>query len=342
MKTETFAFGTTKDNLAVKGFRILNSNSISISVINWGATLISVQTPNRSGTCEEITLGFDNFNDYESYSLFFGSTVGRVANRIKEGRFKIGNRVFNLERNDSGVNHLHGGKQGFNNRIWDLDVKTGHDEASLVCHYLSIDGESGYPGNLSTTVKYTLTEKNELIFDYRAETDQLCPVNLTNHTYWNLSGNRRDCVLGHIMQLFCDQYLPVDTSLIPTGEMKPVADTPWDFRKAKTIGAEIDLAGGYDHCYVINQKQPGIRQAALVFDPESGREMSVSTTTPGIQFYSGNFLGKLQDQGFKKHDGFCLETQGFPDAVNKKNFPSILLPPGEVYKQRTIHSFTIR
>ncbi len=339
MKKERVDFGITKEGHSVKGIQLRNNNGITISVINWGATLISVKTPDKNGKCEEITLGFDNIADYQDHSPYFGSTVGRVANRIRDGRFVIKDRVYQLEKNEKGINHLHGGPKGISTLIWEMDSE---EDGVITCQYRSVDGEEGYPGNLDITVSYSLTESNEIIIDYKAETDKVCPVNLTNHTYWNLSGNRKRSILDHELTLACDHYLPVDEHLIPTGELKPVAGTPWDFRKAKPIGKDIAAAGDYDHCYAIGMERSECKTVALVLDAESGREMGVATTEPGIQFYSGNYLDKLKEQGFQNHDGLCLEAEGFPDAVNRKDFPSVWLSPGEIYTQQTIHRFRVR
>ncbi|MBU2510426.1 galactose mutarotase [bacterium] len=342
MRIEQFDFGTTKDGVLVKGYRLKNADHLSISVINWGATLISVKTPDRNGIVEEITLGFDTFKDYEDHSPYFGSTVGRVANRIKGGCFDLDGVQYQMEKNENGINHLHGGKKGISKVVWEIETENATDSASIRCKYFSKDGEEGYPGDLSIEMTFTLTESNDLIFDYQATTTKTCPLNLTNHAYWNLSGGKKRSVLNHELQLNCDAFLPVDDHLIPTGEIKPVAGTPWDFRKARSIGKEIEQAGGYDHCYVFRRDRGDCEQIATVLEPISGREMIVYTTEPGVQFYSGNFLHRKEKQGFKIHDGLCLETQFFPNAVNQESFPSILLKPGEFYSQKTIHRFSTK
>ncbi len=341
MLVEQFDFGTAKDGSPVKGFRLTNTNHLSISVINWGATLVSVKTPDRNGVVEEITLGFDIIQDYEDYSPYFGSTVGRVANRIKGGCFTIGDTRYQMEKNENGINHLHGGSKGISKVMWDIQAEKGKESAVIACRYLSKDGEEGYPGDLDIKITYTLTESNDLILDYEATTSKTCPVNLTNHAYWNLSGNRKSTILNHDLQLNCDAYLPVDDSLIPTGETKSVEGTPWDFRQSGRIGKEIEQAGGYDHCYVFRLERGECKKIATAHEPQSGRELTLFTTEPGVQFYSGNFLYRKESQGFRTYDGFCLETQFFPDAVNQEKFPSILLNPGDVYRQRTIHRFSI-
>lgn len=342
MKIIPFEFGNTKSGEKVQGYTLENSNQLSISVINWGATLISVKTPDKSGAVEEITLGFNNFPDYEEYSSYFGSTVGRVANRIQGGRFLIGDQEFQLDCNERGVNHIHGGFKGLSKIIWELTSEIIDDSAMISCRYLSIDGEEGYPGELDLKVSYTLTESNELLIDYQAMTDKACPVNLTNHAYWNLTGNREQTVLDHEMTIYAESFLPVDENLIPTGEFRKVAETPWDFRSKKTIGLDIEKSGGFDHCYVRSMERGNCDLTASVYEPISGRVMKVFTTEPGIQFYSGNFLDRISEKGLKKHDGFCLEAQFFPNAVNQSNFPSIILNPGEIYTQQTIHSFEVK
>lgn len=341
MEITKFNFGETQQNEAVEGYQIVNKNGISVKIINWGATLISMKVPDRKGIIEEITLGFDNVTDYENHSPYFGSTIGRVGNRIDKGRFTLDGIEYVLDKNAGDVAQLHGGKKGFSKVIWDLKPDLGENQGMVVCKYLSQDGEEGYPGNLNVEVKYILTEQDSLIIEYRATTDKACPVNLTNHAYWNLCGNNRDSILAHDLQLECDHYLPVDPELIPTGEITPVENTPWDFRQTKPIGQDIVSAGDYDHCFAMRLERGDCLQFAKVCEPSSGRSMTVSTTEPGVQLYTGNFLYLLEEQGFKKYDAFCLETQFFPNAPNQKNFPSIILSPGEEYYQQTIHTFSV-
>ena len=341
MEITHFEFGKTEDDLTVEGFRISNQNNYSLKVINWGATLISFEAPDKNSHVEELTLGFDTFSEYEQFSPYFGSTVGRVANRINDGKFSMDGKDFQLEKNQMGINHLHGGSKGISKVIWQIVPHLDRDQASIVCSILSPDGDQGYPGNMDIKVSYTLTETNQMIIEYEATTDQLCPINLTNHTYWNLCGDSKENILDHCLQLSCNQYLPVDDKLIPTGEIRLVEGSPWDFRKMKRIGNDIEIAGGFDHCYVKKMKRGECVPIAQVIENNSGRMMIVSTTEPGIQFYSGNFLSRLEEQGFGAHDAFCLETQFFPDAVNHDNFPSILLKPGQVYRQKTTHIFGV-
>ncbi|MCG8334075.1 MAG: galactose mutarotase [Proteobacteria bacterium] len=342
MKIEQSDFGKTGDGREVQVCQLTNNNGVSISVINFGATLISVKTPDKSGYVEEITIGPRNVADCENRGGFFGATVGRVANRIAAGKFSIDSQQFQLVKNEREVNHLHGGTKGISKVLWNMKTVESSAGATVICNYLSKDGEDGYPGNLDVTVGYTLTSDNELIIDYNATVDKTCPVNLTNHAYWNLSGEKKDNILGHELNLVCDSYLPVDENLIPTGEFKTVEGTPFDFRTTKPVGKDLEMAGGFDHCYVIRKERGECMKIAEVHDPVSGRLMSVSTTEPGVQFYSGNFLHRFEDFGFQKYDALCLEAQCFPDAVNQANFPSILLSPGEIYQQRTLHRFDIR
>ncbi len=342
MKITPFDFGTSKDQHFVKGYTLTNQAEASISVINWGATLISVKMPDKFGKIEEITLGLNTIEDYEAHSPYFGSTVGRLANRVKNGVFSLRDKVYHLERNENNINHLHGGSKGISKVIWSIKAEEKSESASIECNYQSVNGEEGYPGNLDIKVTYTLNESNELQIAYQAITDEFCPVNLTNHAYWNLTGDKKDSILDHQLTLNCNSYLPVDDLLIPTGEIRAVKGTPWDFQKAKTIGKDLDSSGGYDHCYVIGPKSEKCREIATVFEPNSCREMIVLTTEPGVQFYSGNFLHQKEAQGFKKHDGFCLEAQGYPNAVNQSGFPSVILSPGEIYQQKTLHRFNVR
>ncbi len=339
MEITHFQFGVTEDNQPVRGIRISNHNQYSMKVINWGATLISFQAPDQNGIIEEITLGFKDFKEYEQYSPYFGSTVGRVANRIKDGRFRLNGCEYQLDKNQQGMRHLHGGNKGLSRAIWEIDSQLGVNQANVFCTITSNDGDQGYPGNMEILVRYTLTETNQLIITYDARTDQLSPINLTNHTYWNLAGNGSDTILDHRLAIHCDHYLPVDEYLIPTGEILPVDGSAWDFRRKKRIREDIDAIGGYDHCFVRTMDRSECGPVAGVYEPYSGRTMDLSTTEPGVQFYSGNNLDAFQAHGINKHQGFCLETQFFPDAVNREEFPSILLKPGELYHQRTVHSF---
>jgi aldose 1-epimerase len=342
MRLTAFDFGVTSDQSPVRGFRAENGSGISIAVINWGATLISVKTPDKKGISEEITLGFPGFEDYERHSPYFGSSVGRVANRIAHGRFIVDGIDYQVAKNENNRHHLHGGSKGLSKVLWDIEPVIKPDSLAVVCTYLSPDGEEGYPGNLHVKAVYTLTGQNLLTIEYEAAVDRTCPVNLTQHAYWNLSGGNRRPITVHRLQLDCDYYLPVNSELIPTGEIRPVAGTPWDFKNNKEIGTDLGLAGGYDHCFVQRFDRGPCQPIAQVHEPESGRQMQISTTEPAIQFYSGNFLDRIRKQGFNQYDGFCLETQSFPDALHHDHFPSILLLPERVYRQRTEYRFNIK
>ncbi|TFG63627.1 MAG: galactose mutarotase, partial [Spirochaetales bacterium] len=306
------------------------SNGImEISVMNYGATLVSVRTLDRNGDTGEITLGLDSLNDYMGDHPFLGSSVGRFANRIARGSFTLDGKTHTLAKNN-GPNHLHGGMVGYNKVTWKHEEAETNDSLGLRYTYLSPDGEEGYPGNLAVSILFRLTKTNELIIEYEAETDKPTPVNLTNHAYWNLKGPGKSDIYDHFLTLYADSYLPVDDNLIPTGKIAPVAGTPLDFRMEKAIGRDISAAGGYDHCFVIRGRDSDLKTAAKVFEPDTGRTMTVQATQPGIQFYSGNFLNGLAGRNsgvYKKHGGFCLETEAFPDAVNQPSFPSAILMP---------------
>ncbi len=336
-------FGTTTDGVDIEKITISNDNGITASVISFGAILASLRLPDRNGRTEEVTLGFDTLGGYISDVWFFGSTIGRYANRIAQGRFNLDGVEYQLARN-SPPSHLHGGNGGFNKVVWRTETQVNRDSIDVVFSYLSTDGEEGYPGNLSTKVAYTLNNQNELTISYQAETDKASPINLTNHTYWNLKGIGSGNVLDHELTLNADRYLPTDDDRIPTGEIGSVFDTPMDFTRPVTIGTRIDQVkgGGYNHCYVVNKENDSLGLAARVQEPKNGRAMEVHTTEPGIQFYTGHFLENYRGAGgiiFNKYDGFCLEAQHFPNSVNEPRFPSTILRPGDRYRQTTIHRF---
>ena len=343
MIIENFDFGKKASGEKVQGIKIDNEKGICLSVINYGATLISLKMADRDGKSEEITLGFDKISDYEKYSPYFGSTIGRVGNRIANGKYSLDGKNYNLSINDNGRNHLHGGEQGFDKVIWDLDSFEEDDYAVIKCSYLSKDGEENYPGNLKVEVHYILTSSNQLILEYWAETDKRTPVNLTNHTYWNLSGNKKEDIRNHKLQIQADTYLPIDEFSIPTGEIKSVESTPFDFRELKKIGPGLKETGGFDHNFNLStEKQNKPVNKMYVEHPSSGRVMEILTTEPGVQFYSGDYLNVLKKKGFDSFESLCLETQMYPDSVNQKAFPSIILSPGELYRHKTIHKFSIK
>jgi aldose 1-epimerase len=298
----------------------------------------------RSGKPGNVVLGFDNFDQYLAPNPYFGAIVGRVGNRIAKGQFKLNGVEYKLAINN-GPNHLHGGLIGFDKVVWNAKPVASSEGLSVEFDYLSRDGEEGYPGNLSCKVVYSLTEDNCLKIDYTATSDKPTPVNLTNHSYFNLAGPGSGDILGHELKLVAQRYTPVDDTLIPTGEIASVKNTPMDFTKPVKIGARIDkVKGGYDHNYVLDSG--GSKTAVLaarVREEKTGRIMEVLTTQPGVQFYTGNFLdGTISGMGgpYKKQYGFCLETQHFPDSVNHPNFPSIILEPGQTYRQTTIYKFS--
>ncbi len=334
-------WGKTADGTIVQLFTLTNRHGMVAKVTSFGAILTELHAPDRAGRSVNVALGFDNLDQYLKGHPGFGSTIGRFANRIGKARFVIDGVEYKVAANN-GANHIHGGRKGFDKVVWQAKVvPPTATEAGVEFRYLSKDGEEGYPGNLDVTVTYTLTDANELRIDYRARTDKPTPVNLTNHSYFNLAGSGD--VLDHELQLFADRYTPADDELIPTGEIASVKGTPLDFTKPGKIGARIEQLkpkpGGYDHNYVINGEPGTLRLAARARDPKSGRVMEVSTTEPGVQLYTGNWLdGKTRGTGgvvYPRHGGFCLETQHYPDSVNKPQFPSPILRP-----DKTLHSTT--
>jgi aldose 1-epimerase len=339
MPIQTTPFGSLNGR-QVDLFSLVNASGIRARLASYGATLTSLTVPSSEGPVE-ITLGFDTLDDYLARSPYFGCTVGRFANRIANGRFKLNGKSYALACNEKGVHHLHGGTAGFDKRLWEAEPLDRPEGPGVRFRYASPDGEEGYPGNLTARVDIVLGHDNSLTFDYEAETDKACPVNLTNHTYWNLAGAGSGPILDHELKLYATQYLPVDAGLIPTGVLAEVAGTPMDFLRPHRIGIRIaQVPGGYDHCYVLDEADETLQPAADVRDPVSKRRMKILTTEPGIQFYSGNFLGEMAGAGgrtFNKHGGFCLETQRFPDSPNQPSFPSSILEPGQKYRHTTVH-----
>lgn len=337
-------FGTMPDGRPVELYTLTNANGAVLKVINYGTIITELHVPDRAGRLGDVVLGFDNLGQYLAGHPYFGCTVGRVANRIAGAKFTLEGKTYTLAAND-GPNHLHGGLKGFDKVLWQAEVQ---NDASVKFTYTSPDGEEGYPGNLAVTVVMTWTDQNELVLEYTATTNKPTPVNLTNHSYFNLASEGD--ILGHVLMLSASQYTPADASLIPTGEIKPVAGTPLDFTMPTPIGARFDQLDtnprGYDHNFVINRAGKGLALAARVFEPNSGRVMEVFTTEPGVQLYTGNFLdGSLKGKRgvvYSQYTGFCLETQHFPDAVNKPAFPSIILRPGHTYHQTTVYRFSVR
>ncbi len=337
--------GKMPDGAEVEQYTLTNANGIRVAVMTYGATVTSVVLPDRDGNFENVTLYLDSFDDYLAGHPYFGSLVGRYANRIAGGRFVLDETEYTLATNN-GPNHLHGGPEGFGKRLWQAEPVESDDAVGVTLTYISADGEEGYPGILTVAVLYQLTNDNQLIMDYTATTDKPTVVNLTNHAYWNLAGAGSGTILDHLLLVNADQFLPVDDTLIPLGEPEEVEGTPMDFRKPTAVGARIEqVEGGYDHCYLLNQPAPGeLVLAARLIDPGSGRAMEVHTTQPGMQLYTGNFLdGKLSGDGkpYVQYAALCLETQHYPDSPNRPEYPSTVLRPGETYRQTTIHKFML-
>jgi len=339
-------FGNMSDGAEIALFTLTNSQGIKAKIITYGAILVSLEVPDREGNLADVTLGYDSLAGYLETSPYFGAVVGRFGNRIAKGRFSLNGEEYSLATNN-GENHLHGGIKGFDKVVWDAEIVRQENAVGVKLSYLSPDGEEGYPGNLTCTLVYTLTEANELKFTYEATTDKATPLNLTQHSYWCLSGQGKGDILGHELLLHADRYTPVDEGLIPTGELREVADSAFDFTSPHAIGERIaDVPGGYDHNYVLSGGGGTLELAARVYEPGSGRVMEIFTDQPGIQFYTGNFLdgtitGK-DGKSYLKHSGFCLETQHFPDSPNQPDFPSTILKPGETYQTQTVHKFYVR
>jgi aldose 1-epimerase len=334
------------ENQPVQRFTLSNNNGASASIITYGGRVTELHVPDRSGKLANVVLGFNNLHQYTDKNPYFGALIGRVGNRIAHGTFELDGKTYHLSKNDGGEKTLHGGKIGWDRRVWKATPMKGNDHVGLQLDYVSPDGEEGFPGTVTARVVYSMNERNELRIDYSATTDKATPINLTNHSYFNLRGAGNGDVLAHELQLLASQYTPVDAKLIPTGKIATVEGTPMDFRTPHAIGARIgQVDGGYDHNYVLDRpKNTELSQAARAVDPESGRTMEVHTTQPGIQFYSGNFLnGSIAGLGGKyiKHAGFCLETQHFPDSVHQPNFPSTILRPGEQYQHTTVYAFGV-
>lgn len=344
MGIQVAPYGETKDGGAVSQYTLTNANGLKAVLIDYGATLVSLETPDRDGNFANITLGCPNLQSYEENSPYFGCVAGRCANRIALGKFTLDGTEYTLATNNP-PNHLHGGEKGFDKKVWTSEGFTTAQGVGVKFTYQSADMEEGYPGNLLSTVKYTLGNDNSLSFEYEATTDKPTVVNLTQHSYWNLGGHGAGTILDHVLKLHASRYTPTEETLIPTGEIAPVAGTAFDFTEPTAIGARIDqVEGGYDLNFVLDESPDPLKPAARVSDPKTGRVMEIYTTEPGIQFYSGNFLDGsfegLDGVIYPKHSGFCLETQHFPDSINKPEWPSVVLRPGEVYRHHTVHRFS--
>jgi aldose 1-epimerase len=345
-------FGTLQDGTRVEAIELSNSAGMSVRIIALGAAIQSIIVPDRRGAREDVVLGYDSVQDYVAKRQYFGATVGRYANRIARGKFTLDGHQYQLETND-GPNHLHGGLHGLDTVLWTIDKVTSGPVARAVLGYVSPDGAGGYPGNLTITATYMLNEHNELAVEYGARTDKPTIVNITNHAFFNLAGS--GTALGHRLKLFADSYTPVDATLIPTGERRSVANTPFDFRQPHVIGERIRdgkdeqlrIGRGYDHNFVISGEPSahGFRLAASLEDPVSGRVLEVLTTAPGVQFYSGNFLdGTVVGKGgriYRQGDALCLEPQVFPDTPNHPDFPTARVDPGHEYVNRMVFRFSV-
>lgn len=331
-------------------YTLTNTAGLEADVLTYGGTLQALRAPGRDGQLADLVLGFDDLAPYLGPHPYFGSLIGRYANRIRAGQFRLDGVAYSLAVNN-GPNHLHGGPGGFHQVLWQPQPLDAPDGPSLTLAYLSPDGEEGYPGSLAVVVTYTLTNTNDLRIDYEARTDRATVLNLTNHAYFNLAGE--GSVLGHELQLAASRYLPIDPTSIPLGELRPVAGTPFDFRQPAQIGArlgadddQLRLAQGFDHCYVIDKAPGELAFAAMAVDPESGRSLEVFTTQPGVQLYTANFLtGSIAGKGgrpYGQYSAFCLETQHFPDSPNQPQFPGTVLRPGERYRHTTVYRIGIR
>jgi aldose 1-epimerase len=324
-------------------YTLENGNGVSAGITNFGGIVVFLKVPSKKGGPEDIVLGFDSLKPYLNEHPYFGALIGRYGNRIAEGKFVIDGKEYLLAKNN-GSNSLHGGIKGFDKVVWDAETVRDSSFVGLKLSYLSPDGEEGYPGNLKVTVIYRLTKNNGLEIEYEAETDKPTPVNLTHHSYFNLKGSQYGDILDHKIVIKADRYTVVNDQLIPTGELRPVGNTPFDYSHYTSIGSRINqVPGGYDHNYVLSKKPGEYSLVAGVTEPVSGRSMEVYTTEPGLQFYSGNFLdGTLKGKGgrmYQKHDGFCMEAQHFPDSPNQPSFPPVILHPGEKYHQKTAYRF---
>jgi aldose 1-epimerase len=350
MKIKKQASVTSAGGLPVDLYTLVNERGMKAEITNYGGIIVSLTAPDRDGQLADVVLGFDTLDEYVAHNPFFGCLVGRFGNRIAQGKFTLDGAQVVLAQND-GENHLHGGLKGFDKKVWQAQAFESAVGPALKLCYTSPDGQEGYPGTLSVEVVYTLRDDNALQIDYKATTDKTTVVNLTNHSYFNLSAGAAQDILGHEMMLNADRFTPVDGTLIPTGELRSVAGSPLDFRQSTVIGARIDAddeqlnyGGGYDHNWIVNGEAGELRLAARVTEPVSGRVMAVHTTEPAIQFYAGNMMPpSMSGKGgatYVRRGGLCLETQHYPDAPNKPDFPSTTLLPGEIYQTTTVYAFS--
>ena len=350
MSYKSNLFGQTKEGQDVTAFTLTNVNGLKAVILDFGGVLYSLETPDRDGNFANISANLATIPEYQDIRPYFGSLVGRYANRIAKGTFTLDGAEYHVPINNE-PNALHGGLKGFDQKIWAAEPFMTESGVGLKLTYSAKDGEEGYPGNLTTTVVYTLGNDNSLTIDYSAVTDKATPINLTNHTFWNLGGATAGSIRDHLLKLAVSRYLPTDDGLIPTGEIADVTGTPLDFRTAKPIGQDIDkitepqFNGGYDHCLILDKEKEGeLSFCALASDPKTGRTMEIWTTEPAVQFYSGNFLdgtSGVGDYRYEKQTAFCLETQHYPDSPNHPEFPNATLRPGETYRHTTVHKFGV-
>lgn len=340
------------DGQKVYLYTLRNANGLLAKITNYGGILTELHVPDRAGKFGDVVLGFERLDQYLARHPYFGAMIGRVANRIARGRFTLDGLEYQLAANN-GPNHLHGGIKGFDKKVWKATAEITPSGPRLILTSTSPDGEEGYPGTVRVTVSYVLTHSDELRIEMKATTEKATPVNIAHHSYWNLAGHHSGDILKHELMLKGDRYTPVDETLIPTGAIEPVKGTPFDFTQPKPIGKDVDQLpraagspGGYDHNFVVNGEIGQLRLAARVHEPSSGRIMEIYTTQPGVQFYTGNFLdGSMVGKGgavYKKHGGLCLETQHYPDSINKPNFPSCVLRPGQRYDHVMVHKFYVQ
>jgi aldose 1-epimerase len=339
----------TADGLSVELFTLRNTRGVEVKISNYGGIVVSFKVPDRQGRMGDVVLGFDSLDEYVKHNPFFGCLVGRFGNRIAKGKFTLNGTEYSLPINN-GPNSLHGGLKGFDKKVWQARPLSSRNGPALELHYVSKNGEEGFPGTLAVTAVYTLTEDNGLRLDYTATTDQDTIVNLTQHSYFNLLG--RGDILGHEVMIVADHFTPTNSTQIPTGELRPVAGTPLDFRKATPIGARIEdqdeqmkFGHGYDHNFVLNKPPGQLSLAARVYEPDSGRVLEVLTTEPAMQFYTGNFLNGIKGKNgmvYEARNAFCMEPQHFPDSPNHDHFPSVVLKPGDIYKNTIIYQFSTR
>ncbi len=343
-------FGKTAEGKQVDLYTFANAKGMKVRIMTFGGIIVSIEVPDKEGKIADVSLGFDSLDGYLQKHPYFGALVGRYGNRIAKGKFTLDGKEYTLAVNND-VNALHGGLVGFDKKVWDAKEIDVEGTPALELTYVSQDGEEGYPGNLQCKIVYSLSQDNELSIEYFAETDKATPLNLTNHAYFNLAGQGNGTILDHVMMLNADKFTPVDKTLIPTGELRPVAGTPMDFTTPARIGDRIDatdeqiqFGGGYDHNWVLNNQSGKLELGGRVVEPTSGRVMEFFTTQPGVQFYTGNFLdGSVIGKGgnaYQRRFGFCLETQHYPDSPNHPEFPTCILKPGEQYHQKTVYKFS--